>query len=446
MKGTSSTFFKDTLLVSERASFFLNSFTPKAKIFIDSLGGFSSENLNLSPGLYELSVHQYAGYLQVQSSGVYQIHIEPAESKLPVFKRIPLYIQVLQEPQPAVNAISDSLLSWIDSVQFTQTQKGNAKPLKTDWGAFVQRCKNRLASSDSVITYPVIEALVGMSAIAQSKDPYTYFYQSLSKGFQPKIEAHQLYFQLTYNDFLERCPPVSSKALKQYTEQKQIKKLSNLLDSIHPYPGSNHWLGLFLIYRWSANNQLDPLLASACIDQLKNWSKEPVFQRELQAIQKHILTLYVGGQVPDFYWVSSDKHLTLRDLNTKKYTYLFFISSWCKSCVEELMILNQVQTQYPDLLEVILVSLDEKEDDYIKFKEKYNLDAQIKWAYFKDDFSSLENWEIFSVPQGYLMDTNKKLTHHSILPSQKLEPILKQIQESKKTPIKNKPLSDDRKK
>ena len=123
-----------------------------------------------------------------------------------------------------------------------------------------------------------------------------------------------------------------------------------------------------------------------------------------------------GNTPPDFSFypntqfpsdIPSDKTKKLSDLNSL-YTVMVFGSSTCPKCREEIPEIAKLYAKWKAQgVEVIFISLDEKEEEYQQFSSSFPF---IKSCDFKKWKSPIADaYYVFATPTMYLLDKNRKI-------------------------------------
>lgn len=111
----------------------------------------------------------------------------------------------------------------------------------------------------------------------------------------------------------------------------------------------------------------------------------------------------------------------ISSINKEKNTLLFFLTSWCPHCIEEIEDLKKAQVESEDV-NYIVVSHDQNKEDMLKLLKDYDANFFVLWDPNKYIRTKL-NSEDHTVPGAYLLDKEKNiieinkdtLTYDSIL-------------------------------
>lgn len=121
----------------------------------------------------------------------------------------------------------------------------------------------------------------------------------------------------------------------------------------------------------------------------------------------------VGSAAPEFEVKDQNGVLYSLDelIKGKKYILIDFWASWCNPCLKEIPNLKSLYSQYSDQgFEIISISIDEKEDDWVK-KSK---EVELPWPSFFDTESIATLYKVRVIPTMYLIDANGIIVEENI--------------------------------
>ena len=113
----------------------------------------------------------------------------------------------------------------------------------------------------------------------------------------------------------------------------------------------------------------------------------------------------LGTQVPEFNVKESDgTEIPFSELRQdKKYILIDFWASWCNPCLKEIPHLKDLYDKYASKgFEIVSISIDEREDDWIKKSEE----VQLPWPSYLDRNNIAELYQVRVIPTTYLVDEN----------------------------------------
>ena len=94
-------------------------------------------------------------------------------------------------------------------------------------------------------------------------------------------------------------------------------------------------------------------------------------------------------------------------IDNSRNTILFFLASWCPSCIEEIDALKKAQLESENI-NYIIVSHDKNKEDLENFLIKYDANFFVLWDPNKYIRTKL-NKEDTTIPGTYLLDKNKNV-------------------------------------
>ncbi len=132
----------------------------------------------------------------------------------------------------------------------------------------------------------------------------------------------------------------------------------------------------------------------------------------------------IGGKVPPDLTMTdfSGRTYRLGDLRGKV-VLINFWASWCNTCKDEAVMLEQAWEQYKDRGDVVFLGLDyvDTDPDALAYIKKYGItypngpDKATRWA---------QTFHLRGVPETYIVDRNGRLAYKKIGPFQSLQEIL----------------------
>lgn len=138
---------------------------------------------------------------------------------------------------------------------------------------------------------------------------------------------------------------------------------------------------------------------------------ESLIKPQTQDLVKKIKVLSIGNSAPDF--ISTDIHMQSKKLSEnlgKKLTLLFFWSSTCTHCQNEIPNLISLYTKYKEAgFEVVAVSMDKDYSIWLKFIQEKRLNW-LNLCEFKGWQSSVaQTYLVNKTPTAYLLDSQGKI-------------------------------------
>jgi len=152
-------------------------------------------------------------------------------------------------------------------------------------------------------------------------------------------------------------------------------------------------IGPDVVYEYIIN---DYVLADGCFD-------ENISDHLTSSISEYE-KLLVGKTAPDVRL--SDEMTLLNAICEAKYTVLFFWSSQCQFCHDQLPVLKQLDVDFHDTVDILALSLD---TDYQQWQNAIEREG-LPWAHYSDlkgwDAEYVSQFKISKTPSYYLVDSN----------------------------------------
>ena len=101
------------------------------------------------------------------------------------------------------------------------------------------------------------------------------------------------------------------------------------------------------------------------------------------------------------------KSSDITSIDNSKKTILFFLTSWCPHCIDEIDAIKKAQLESENV-NYIIVSHDKNKEDIINFLKEQNANFFVLWDPNKYIRTNL-NKDDHTVPGTYLLDTNKNI-------------------------------------
>ncbi|MDD3281701.1 MAG: redoxin domain-containing protein [Bacteroidales bacterium] len=119
---------------------------------------------------------------------------------------------------------------------------------------------------------------------------------------------------------------------------------------------------------------------------------------------KSLINLQVGSKAPEF--TAIDIHNNTISLSDYKgsYVFLHFFTKDCEECIREMLIIKNLFETYNEKVQFISVMLDFEPTQLYHFVNAYP-DFKWKFVHFNNDFSFIENYRLYALPLGMLIDS-----------------------------------------
>lgn len=132
--------------------------------------------------------------------------------------------------------------------------------------------------------------------------------------------------------------------------------------------------------------------------------------------------LQLNHKMPDFsFWTTQEKIervVSLSDFRGKKNVLICFWASWCGPCVRNIPFLKQINLDYKEKgLEIVSISIDKDSIKWLTALTKYNMPwlQTCDLPAYTNNNSMCTLYEIYFIPQYFLINKEGKLVYQSIL-------------------------------
>jgi thiol-disulfide isomerase/thioredoxin len=126
----------------------------------------------------------------------------------------------------------------------------------------------------------------------------------------------------------------------------------------------------------------------------------------LSEIQLKFTKLEVFSEAPNFEFKTlNGETKSLQDFRGK-YVYLDFWASWCKPCIEEMIIMNELYEKYNQNIEFVSISIDKS----ITRAERFLKKKEYPWVFGHTNLSNIkEMYDVRIIPMYYLIGPEGEL-------------------------------------
>lgn len=161
---------------------------------------------------------------------------------------------------------------------------------------------------------------------------------------------------------------------------------------------------LMVLYSTENNNK------KAVLEVLQQISVRSKFEKHRQ-IATNLITFYMrfdkGIPAFDFALPNTNESIVrLTDLRGKM-VYACFFTTWCRSCIDEMDLMEKIYDKYKDRVVFISISADREliKSFYLQRDKKYNWE----FLHFNNDYDLLEKYSVYSYPSFVLIDKEGKI-------------------------------------
>jgi peroxiredoxin len=143
------------------------------------------------------------------------------------------------------------------------------------------------------------------------------------------------------------------------------------------------------------------------IKKLERETKNPEIRQTSRFYLAKLEKLTVGNPAPDFELTDSyGNPISIKQFRGK-YVYLDFWATWCEPCIKSMVVLNRIYPEIKDSVEVISISMDQKEKRFNRFVQKHKFPWNFAWAGSTTQIK--KDYEVFAFPLYFLIDKEGKL-------------------------------------
>ncbi len=242
-----------------------------------------------------------------------------------------------------------------------------------------------------------------------------------------------------FNQYLSKYLIMNSQGFEMEALNKSIEDESDLqkITEVIAQDTLLHnplFLELVLIKNLMEMYHMEAYSEQKIIDILWQVNKESKHKESAIAAKNAILNLKKleeGSPAPTFYLPDVDnKAVSLEDFKGK-ITFLSFYTSYCKECLSEMIIMNELFGKYKNDVNFVSISVD-----YDRLLETYFIENHnFPWTFlfYNDNKELLQNYNVLSFPTFILIDENGYIINApAAKPSGEFEKNLSEIFEDRK--------------
>lgn len=219
-----------------------------------------------------------------------------------------------------------------------------------------------------------------------------------------------------------------------FTLSKNIPKIA-IIKNINHYPNVNHILDT-LGRDTLLKNEL--IREAVLLLNMRDWYTNPYINKknllklmqdyinitkfDLQArIAKNLIFMLTrfqkGNPMPEFRFKKLDGNIFCNDSLKDKPTYIMFFTTWSKSCLSELQVMNKIKELWGDSIRFIAVSMDQEPLKLYYFLNEHKFSFPV--FHYDNDYILEEELSLTSFPHCMLIDEEGKyIMHTAPLPSE----------------------------
>jgi peroxiredoxin len=267
--------------------------------------------------------------------------------------------------------------------------------------------------------------------------------EGLSKKYfwkQPVLYDNTGYMEF-FNEFFNGYIPAESKHITR-------EDLDRTINSERSFPAFLDSLGKDSLLRNEVLRELVALKTlgevyysqqydkSAILEMLKYVEEKSKFPQHKQIAENYLklfTKLAQGTVAPDFKLKDYTGQLySLAEFNKDKYIYLFFWTTWCVPCINEMNLMNKLKEKYGTKVEFVGISTDKEFMTYYYFMQK-NKKFNFTTLHWGNNTSLLENYDVKAYPTFILIGPDGKIVQYPAEnPSGSLDGLLYDLTKTKK--------------
>lgn len=273
---------------------------------------------------------------------------------------------------------TDSLLSRDGQFQFSGTLNHPAMFRLSSKNTLT----NRMATKEFFIEQGDNEIYSTFTALHAAKPALQFgSSQRILDDYNYKFSLLVDMYRFTRDSFVNKASIDTALKRKVNKLSGKINRFEELYEKDFILQNSNNYVGAYFFYRYGINfmkeTETDSVYALFTED-----VKNSFYLKKIAEKQMYAKLLKEGIIVPPLrLYNTNQKEVLLNTLFTKKLTLIDLWASWCVPCIETHDLLKTLHTKFNKAgLNIIGVSLDSKQDNWLKYLQK----KPLPWSNFID--------------------------------------------------------------
>ncbi len=201
-----------------------------------------------------------------------------------------------------------------------------------------------------------------------------------------------------YNYFKKNLPK-TQKAVTQYQVYEQLKRLISE-DSVFLLPEVQNLALLFYSMHPKPISEISVTTWPSVINQMANFCPYSEIKNAAFSIQSKKHRFERGNEAPIIKLLNTQGELkSLTDFRGR-YTYLGFINSKSRTCVQDVIVTSQIKKKYSKVNYVFVIC----DRDSLEMQNLPKESSNLRYLFIDKDYASLKEYEIWNFPVYYLLD------------------------------------------
>lgn len=383
-----------------------------------------------------LEVENYSVDLFLEPGETYQLicdSIFPGKDYLPFYNQLPLNVNNISEPEPALN----SLISYFDYLYEDFVMSNFEKIYRSHKASIINGFEQKADSLFGGFRNEFLQVYIKYKIASLKYSVATFSREEVFKTF---LEDQQVYYHNPeYMNFFHQY---FDKYISGYNNPLVDRDdLITTINDQYSYPAMLDSLGKDSLLKNEVIRELvliktlqevfynQDFSKANIVDMLKQVKEKSKFEQHRQIAENtiHQLTRFEQGiPVPEIKLTNLDGGTALLSDYLGKPVYISFMTTWSYACLGEFELLNQLYEKYGNQIHFLTISLD-KNPEIVK---RFISDKEYYWDFFYNGsaYDLILDYDVKTFPMFVLVDRKGRMySYAAYKPSEIIETSFKKV-------------------
>lgn len=398
---------------------------------IDSSGTFEFDRQLTSSSFYMLKIGSSLGGIYLEKDASYNV-VFPETDTLSTFyfnREHYVNLEINEEDSMGTNHLITLFNKEYDDFMSDNITLFVRRIAKQKTDTFCSKISAKFSSYERPYLNDYVDyniAMLKFSAMGRNTRLYQDFFKN--RPILYNNDAYMEFVNLFYKDYFKTLPinlyDELIKAVKIEMNQEHILRLMHSSKFLE-----NDALKELILIKSLYENFQNPDFSKKSILFLLKQIMNTTDIEEHKKIANNVLIklsgIEKGSYAPDFTLINGEgDSVKLSSLYKSNYVYLDFWATWCKSCIRDIKIMNQLHDAYGHHIQFVSISIDKK----FKLMKRFLSKHKYEWTFLHyGNNESLINEYHVSLPLNYLIGPGGKILQSPAGRPNEIKPELEKI-------------------